>query len=381
MACDGPYSVMGILMSEPHHSVVLLADRITDVDQAGAIRAYVDLLEDRGFATRIVCASWSAPSGGKLDIEECPGLGDRFRMTWALRSLRRPEGPARPTLLHSLQARVAPAALEIAERWEVPYLQGVEEFLPFGSRLRLSRRWCRGLVATSRELGDDLARNFGVPADWVRVVHRGLEPAEPILGRWNLSETRVSVVGAAGPLSPGSGFPTFLNAARRVLDAGVDAEFILVGEGEEEGDLRRRADRLRLTDRLTFAGDAAYGLSFWNILDVYCQPSTRPTVGRNLARAMVHGIPAVASDIEGLRALIAHGSTGLRVPTNDTNALARGILDLLADRPRASRLGLAAREAVLHDYDLVREANTLAALYRSIIDSGPTLEPETSAAS
>ena len=368
-------------MTEPVYHVVLLADRITNSDQAGTVREYIDRLGDRGLTARVLCALWSGPSRSGLHIEECPGLGDRWQLTWALRSLRRPEGSAMPSLLHSLQARMAPAALEIAERWKVPYLQGIEEFLPPGSWLRLSRRWCRGLVATSRELGDDLTRNFGVPVDWVRVVHRGLEPAEPLLSRWNVGEARVSVVGAAGSLSPGSGFSTFLNAARRVLDAGIDAEFVLVGEGEEEGDLRRRADRLRLTDRLTFASDAAFGLSFWDILDVYCQPSTVPTVGRNLARAMVHGLPSVASDIEGLRALVTHGSTGLRVPPNDTNELARAILDLLADRPRASRLGLEAREAVLHDYDLNREANTLAELYRSIIGSEPFLESEPSAAS
>ena len=37
---------------------------------------------------------------------------------------------------------------------------------------------------------------------------------------------------------------TFLAAARRVLDSGVDAEFVIAGQGEDEVDLRRRADRL-----------------------------------------------------------------------------------------------------------------------------------------
>ena len=137
--------------------------------------------------------------------------------------------------------------------------------------------------------------------------------------------------------------------------------------------MRRRADRLRLAERLTFAGDAAVGLSFWDVLDVYCQPSTVPTVGRNLARAMAHGIPSVAADIEGLRALVAHGVTGLRVPPSDTDALARSILDLLADRPRAARLGLDARAAVLRDYDLDREADKLANLYRQAME--PEVEP------
>lgn len=347
--------------------VVLLTGAVETPDEAGAIRAYVERLGHRGFACRVLCPSWTAPTRAGVDLEECRGLSGPWALTWALRGLRRHDGPTRPLLIHTLRAALAPAALELAERWGVPYLLGIDDFLPPGSRLRMSRRWCRGLVAASQDLADDLVRSLGVPRDWVRVVPRGLGPAEPVVARWAFDRDQVPVVGSAGALAPGSGFSTFLNAARRVLDAGVDAEFVLLGDGEEEADLRRRADRLRLTDRLTFAGAASAGLSFWDVLDVYCQPANVPSVGRDLARAMAHGLPAVASDIEGLRTLVIHGATGLRVPPGDTHALARAILDLLADRPRSAGLGLAAREAVLRDYDLDREAGTLSQLYDEII--------------
>ncbi len=364
-------------MTETVRHVVLIADRIVDPDQAGTIRAYVERLGHRGVAARVLCSAWTAPSRRGLDVEESRSLGKRWWFGWGLRSLQAQEGPSRPALLHSLQACMAPAALELAERWGIPYIQGIEEFLPPGSRLRLSRRWCRGLVAASRELGDDLVRGFGVPRDRVHVVHRGLAVAQSVVPRWASGQGPVSVIGAAGPLVHASGFTTFLNAARRVLDAGIDAEFVLVGEGEEEGDLRRRADRLRLAERLTFGAEAAVGASFWDVLDVYCQPSTIPTVGRNLVRAMAHGIPSIASDIEGLRALLTHGVTGLRVPASDTNALARAMLDLLADRPRAARIGLNAREAVLRDHDLDHEADLLSGLYHQIIDGERSAEPAT----
>jgi glycosyltransferase involved in cell wall biosynthesis len=368
-------------MSEPIRNVLLVADRIRNADQAGTVRAYVERLGSRGLAARILCSSWGEAPRQGLDVEECPGLADRWRLAWVIRSLRPAVGPNRPDLIHALEVRMSWAGLELAERLRVPYLQGVEEFLPLRSKLRLSRRWCRGLVASSRELGDDLIQSFGIPREWVHVIHTGMEEARPVLLERDPRLARVAVIGAAGPLVPSSGFSTLLNAARRVLDAGIDAEFVLVGEGEEEGELRRRAQRLRLVERLTFAGDTAVGLSFWDVLDVYCQPATVPTVGRDLARAMAHGLPSVASDIDGLRVLVRDQQTGLRVPPGDTNALARAILDLLADRPRAIRLGLDARTAILRDYDLDREANALAELYRSIIGTEPADRSETAAAS
>jgi hypothetical protein len=44
-----------------------------------------------------------------------------------------------------------------------------------------------------------------------------------------------------------------------VLDAGIDAEFVIAGQGESEFNLRRRAERLRIADRTTFAGRNVIG--------------------------------------------------------------------------------------------------------------------------
>ncbi len=356
------------MVGSPRH-VVLLADRIANPDQIGSVSAFVERLSRRGLVARVLCSFWGETARRGFAVTEVPGLGERLRLPWAIRGLRLDEMSPPPALLHVMQSRMGPAGLEIAERWRIPYVQGVEEFQSPGDRLRLSRRWCRGLLATSRELGDDLIRNYGIPPEWVRVVHRGIAGAGSTRMSSGDNPNRVSVVGSAGPLTIGSGFTTYLNAARRVLDAGIDAEFILVGQGDEEGELRRRAERLRIADRITFAADTAVGLSFWDILDVYCQPSIVPTVGRNLARALTHGLPAVASDIEGLRSLVVHNGTGLRVPPGDTNALARAILDLLADRELAQRLGDRGREIVSREYDLDREAVSLSELYHSLIDA------------
>jgi glycosyltransferase involved in cell wall biosynthesis len=355
-------------MADPLRKVVLIADRVANPDQIRSVTALVDRLARRGWSARVICSYWGDPDHPRVEVTEAPGLGDGFRRHWAIRGLRDDDGFPTPELLHVLQSRMAPAGLEIAERWRVPYLQGIEEFLPPGARLRLSRMWCRGLIATSRELSADLIRNCGVPAGSVRIVHRGIATAESFGKTRDTAPSNISIVGAAGPLTAGSGFGTYLNAARRVLDAGIDAEFILVGQGEDEDELRRRAERLRIADRVTFAGDAAVGLSFWDILDVYCQPSTVPTVGRNLARALAHGLATVASDIEGLRSLVVHNGTGLRVPPGDTNALSRAILDLLADRALAERLGRQGCDVVSREYELEREAVALAELYEATVD-------------
>ena len=62
------------------------------------------------------------------------------------------------------------------------------------------------------------------------VVPAGIAPAP---GRRPARDRAwVPVVGTATGDGPGSGLPTFLEAARRVLDSGVNAEFVLAGLGD-----------------------------------------------------------------------------------------------------------------------------------------------------
>src|SRR5205823_3118792 len=154
---------------------------------------------------------------------------------WAVRCLVRAGRPARPALLHVLHAEMDLAGLALAEAWRVPYLQTVDDYLPPGGTLRLSRRGCRGGVG-------------------------------------------------AGP---------------------------------------GRAERLGIAGRVTFTAERGAEPMFWGVLDLYCQAALRPCAGRPLAAALARGIPAVAADVEGLRAWVDDGRAGRLVPPGDPDAMAR----------------------------------------------------------
>lgn len=356
-------------MNNSDHCVLLLADRLGVHDDGWSVGPFLDRLESQGFDAQVVCVEAAGGADDDPRVVEAPGLSGRWRMPMAVRSLRGNERLARPDLIHVLHSSMGESGLALAEHWGLPYVRTVDEFVPDGGRLRLSRRWCRRLVANSQELAHDLQTQLGVPADGVTVINPGIEAPEELApkdpGR------RVSVIGTAGPLIDSSGFTTFLNAARRVLDAGVDAEFVIAGQGEDEADLRRRADRLRIADRVTFAGIPVVGLRFWSVLDLFCQPSLVPSVGRTLATALGFGAPSVASDIEGLRAIVTHDRNGLLVPPGDSGALAAAMLSLLSDPRRAGELGLEGRTMIQREYRTDVEARLLTELYREVIAGPP----------
>ncbi len=353
-------------MPKPEKSFLLVAGQIGLHNDGWAVRPFLDRLERLAMSVQVVCIDAVGDAASDHRIVCYSGLGRRWARPLTVRALRFGERLLRPDLLHVLQSDLSNVGLAIAEYWRVPYVQTIDEFLPDDARLRLSRHWCRRLIATSREIAADLSTQLGVPPDWIATVNPGVETRSEVAPRSR--DRKVAVIGAAGPLVAASGFATFLNAAKHVIDAGVDAEFVVAGQGEDEVDLRRRADRLKIADRVTFAGIPLVGLRFWDVLDLYCQPSLVPSVGRPLATALAFGVPSIASDIEGLRALVTHDRNGLRVAPGDSGALAKAILGLLEDPERANALGKQGQADIARDCHPDAEASGLVAVYREALD-------------
>lgn len=362
-------------MPESPTSLLLLADRLT-TSAGQALGALRGRLEPLGFSVTVLCvdAGEGLPPGPK--VIEYPGLDGRWRRTWAARELTSGEGPARPEILHVLDPSMGEVGLALAERWRTPYVLTIDEFLPLGIRLRLSRRWCRGVIATSEALASDLVEMVGVPRRGVSVVLPGLEPVEVEESEPAHPElARVPVVGASGRFEPGSGLATFLHAASLVVKAGLDAEFVLAGWGRGETTMRRLSEALGIADRVTFADVASDLRPFWSVLDVFCFTSTVPSTAWSLAQALAAGAPAIAAEVPGLGDWFVHQRTGLRIPPSDSEALAEAIRFLLDHPDEAHPYGRQGREEVLRVFDPERQAQDLGSVYRRAMESSEGLIP------
>jgi glycosyltransferase involved in cell wall biosynthesis len=82
--------------------------------------------------------------------------------------------------------------------------------------------------------------------------------------------------------------------------------------------------------------------------------------------AMSCGVPVVASRLSGIPELVADEQSGLLVPPGDAGALAQALERLHNDAGLRQRLGEAARQKVLQEFDLFKNAAALAALFKSV---------------
>lgn len=322
-------------------------------------------LADSGIEARILCTEAPDVPGGEFEIRECPGLSQRWRCDWEIRRLGWLREP-RIELVHVLDFALAEVGLALSQHLACPYLLSVDEFLPPGTPVRLSRRWFRGILASGRDLADDLSATLPLPPSLIRVIPPGL----PVLDFGNPHMPTADVVGVVG-VGPhpgdGAGMLTFFRAARLLVDRGLDAEFVVAGPVGEEAELRRMVTHLRLTERTTFAEPWTVGAAFWSVFRAYCRSSWQPTAGLEVVEAMAHGIPVAVSDVPGLRSWVQPGETGLLVPPGDPAALATALGTILGDPEHAAELGASAARWVATHCDPARRARTLVEIYEEAI--------------
>jgi glycosyltransferase involved in cell wall biosynthesis len=347
-------------VSEPIE-VLYLAGQIGFDAEGKPLASRLDRLERRGILARVICLSRGSEVGADARFVEAPALGRRWLRGVATRQLRQEFRLEHPCLLHVLHESMAETAIAMADVWQIPYLQELDEFGVVDRGLRISRHWFRGLIVPLADLADQLVADLGLPADQIQVIPPGLDP-EPIVR--NPDSSKIPVIGAVGQLREGSGFLCLLEAARQVLDSGRDVEFLLATQGQGAIDLRRFARSLGVTDRVSVVDYGAVGTRFWSVLDLYCQPSLVPSTGRALSQALSRGVPSIATHVPGLRSLIDPNRSGLIVPPGNAEALALAILQLLDDPQKAAAMGRHAREALRNRLDAEHETELLAALYR-----------------
>jgi len=130
-----------------------------------------------------------------------------------------------------------------------------------------------------------------------------------------------------------------------------EAKLTVVGDGNLKESYIRRAQELKISDRVNFAGRVSdEDLSrYFQEADVFCSASVdrSEAYGIVLMEAAASGLPAVASDIPGVRSVVADGETGLLIPPNDAGALAEALRDLLSDLELLKKMGEAARKFAL----------------------------------
>jgi glycosyltransferase involved in cell wall biosynthesis len=221
------------------------------------------------------------------------------------------------------------------------------------------------VIATTPEIAQALIA-AGQPPERISVIPH-LVRVPKGRPRRNRTAHETLVIGALGRLVPGKGFDDLIDALALLRTRGVAFAATLGGAGPEEGGLRRRAAAAALGDRLALPGWVTDKAAFFGGIDLLCVPSRAEAFGLVVLEGMAHGVPVVAADAEGPRAIISDGIDGLLVPRGAPAHLADALERLLNDAALRRRLAGSALETVRTRYALPVVATQLSDTLRSVV--------------
>lgn len=237
----------------------------------------------------------------------------------------------------------------------------------------LKRGWllrrARGLTVASSAHRKILVEEHGIDPARVLVLPGSVDASRFRPDRTARAKVRASlglgedafVIGSVARFQAGRKHEVMIDAFAEAQKNMPSLRLMLIGHGETEEALRARAG-----EGVIFPGYKREDLNDWlSALDaaLWLVPGNDAT-SRAVLQAMAAGLPVIGGGAigsgEAIAETIAHGETGLLVPPDEVDAVARAMMALASDRPGAEKMGEAGRARVLEVFDpLVRGRRVL----------------------
>lgn len=145
-------------------------------------------------------------------------------------------------------------------------------------------------------------------------------------------------------------------------------KLLVVGDGESRPELERQAARLGIAAAVSFVGYRSDLAALWAASDIAVLSSANEGTPVSLIEAGAAAVPAVATDVGGVRETVSPEASVIAAPGN-AEALAEGILSFAGDANRRKHAGRVAREFALSRFDASQLINRIDGLYGELLDA------------
>lgn len=317
--------------------------------------------------------------GLSLVLQLCTRIFAMLQMGWAVLA-------ARPHVVHAHDVNMLPLAWLAARIARVPLIYDAHEI----STGREGYQAFRGLVAClEKRIMPRAAGTITTTDARAKFFARAYSIARPVVlqnrprflqaaGSNRLrKELQLSehwpIVLYQGGLQPGRGLACLVEAAADV----PDTYFVFVGGGVLAGELKERAERLGLTERVYFINTVPLAElpQYTASADIGVQPIENTclnhftTDSNKLFEYVQAGLPVVASDLPEIRRVVREHELGLLVRPGHTASLVAALRALVEDGALRQRYSARSRTAA-QVLNWEQQEHLLLGLYQQVLGHG-----------
>lgn len=239
---------------------------------------------------------------------------------------------------------------------------------------RISGRAVKKYIVVSEALKKNLSEERKISSDRIALIYNGIELDRyvPISDKGLLKKTLkmpsdTFLVGTIGRLVWQKGYEFLIKAIPEIVRVFPEARFLFVGEGPLKGKLGALSKELGIRDKIIFTGFRSDIKEILSAIDLVVIPSLLEGFPMITLEAMALAKPIVATRINGITEQITNNKNGILVPAKNDAALAEAILDILLNKGKSRKLGLAARLTVESKFSVEKMVAETEKIYCSLL--------------
>ena len=186
------------------------------------------------------------------------------------------------------------------------------------------------VIAVSELTRQIIIKEYGIPAEKVRVVHNGIDDStKPAGAGWkrmrSLKASGYKIVLFLGRITIQKGPDYFIRAAARVLERNPKVMFVVSGSGDMEEGMMKLAAQLNISQNVLFTGFLSGGdrHEMYTSSDLFVMPSISEPFGITPLEAMKLGTPVLISKQSGVAEIVQHA---MKIDFWDIDEMANKIL-------------------------------------------------------
>jgi len=218
------------------------------------------------------------------------------------------------------------------------------------------------IIAVSPALKEKVIE-MGILQEKLWYIPNGVDPNEfcPALDNFSIPQKMLWV----GRISKEKGLHILIKAMKEILKEVPQAQLTLVGDGPERRNIEQMIKDYQLEEHIHLEGFRSHlEISrYFKISHIFVLPSIREGFPLVILEALASGLPCVASDVGGVKAVIEDGVNGYLVSPSDAKDFSLKVVELMSNPDLMKEMGENARKKIVDHYSWDSIADRTIALY------------------
>ncbi len=224
------------------------------------------------------------------------------------------------------------------------------------------------IIAISESVKNSLSKFEFIPHNKIFVLHNCIDYQKfnkEAVKKNNFDGNDI-VIGIVGRIEKVKGIEYLILAMKIILAKFPNVKLEIIGDGSELSNLKSLAESSGISKSVFFFGKFKDVIPFYKRMDIFVLPSVLEGFGIVLLEAMASGIPVVATNVNGIKEVVADMKNGLLIPSRNPEAIAQAVIKLIENPELTYNLVNNGLERA-RNFDIQSHINKLENLYTNLL--------------